>query len=172
MNNVIEKLSSYQIMTNLLPGAFFGIALRFLFEILLPTENIGEEILTYYFMGLVINRIGSLIIKPILMKMKFIQEAPYSEYLKAVKVDAKLDILSETNNYFRSTLTCFVLIPMVGLMQILIANVSWIGKYWKGSVIAFLIVLFLFSFRKQTDIVKKRTEAINNQKEGEIEKKV
>ncbi len=165
MNNVIEKLGSYQIMTNLLPGAFFGIALRFFFELSLPTENIGEEILVYYFIGFAINRIGSLIVKPILEKMKFIQEAPYPDYLKAVKVDAKLDILSETNNYFRSSLTCFVLLPIVALMHMLIANVSWIEKCWKGCVIAFLIVLFLFSYRKQTDIVKRRTEAINNQQE-------
>lgn len=165
MNNVIEKLGSYQIMTNLLPGAFFVIALRFFFELALPTENIGEEILVYYFIGFVINRIGSLIVKPILEKMKFIQEAPYPDYLKAVKVDAKLDILSETNNYFRSTLTCFILLPIVGLMRMLIANISWIDRGWKGFAMAFLIVLFLFSYRKQTDIVKRRTEAINNQQE-------
>ncbi|WP_066715146.1 hypothetical protein [Clostridium sp. Marseille-P299] len=163
MNNVIEKLGSYQIMTNLLPGAFFGMALRFLFELSLPTENIGEEILVFYFMGFVINRIGSLIINPILEKMKFIQEAPYPDYLKAVKVDAKLDILSETNNYFRSTLTCFVLLPIVGLMHSLITNVSWVEKCWSGCAIMFFIVLFLFSYRKQTDIVRRRTEAINNQ---------
>ncbi|MBQ3513630.1 MAG: hypothetical protein IJA32_07515 [Lachnospiraceae bacterium] len=163
MNNVIEKLDSYQIMTNLLPGAFFGMALRFFFELSLPTGNIGEEILVYYFMGFVINRIGSLIVKPILEKMKFIQEAPYTDYLKAVKVDTKLDILSETNNYFRSTLTCFVLLPIVGIMRMLIENVSWIGSCWKNLAIVFLIVLFLFSYRKQTDIVKRRTGAINNQ---------
>lgn len=166
MNNVIEKLGSYQIVTNLLPGAFFGLALKFFFELSLPTENIGEEILVYYFIGFIINRIGSLIVKPILEKMKFIQEAPYPDYLKAVQGEAKLDILSETNNYFRSTLTCCILLPIVGLMQMLIENVSWINRGWKGCAIVFLIVLFLFSYRKQTNIVKRRTEAINNQQKG------
>lgn len=171
MNNVIEKLGSYQIVTNLLPGAFFGLALKFFFELSLPTENIGEEILVYYFIGFIINRIGSLIVKPILEKMKFIQEAPYPDYLKAVKVDAKLDILSETNNYFRSTLTCFIFLPIAGLMRMLIVNISWIDKGWKIFAMAFLIVLFLFSYRKQTDIVKRRTEAINSQQEvGEKDK--
>ena len=32
-------------------------------------------------------------------------------------------------------------------------------------MMAFLIVLFLFSYRKQTDIVKRRTDAIDNQYE-------
>ena len=116
-------------------------------------------------MGFVINRIGSLIVKLILEKLKFIQEASYHGYLKAVKVDAKLDILSETNNYFRLTLTCFIFLTIVGLMRILIANISWIDKVWKVFMMAFLIVLFLFSYRKQTDIVKRRTDAIDNQYE-------
>ena len=33
MNNIIEKLGSYQIMTNLLPGAFFGVGLSFFYEL-------------------------------------------------------------------------------------------------------------------------------------------
>ena len=137
----------------------------------MPTENIGEEILVYYFMGIVINRIGSLIVKPILEKVKFIQEASYSDYLKAVKVDVKLDILSDTNNYFRSILAGFILLSMVGLRRMLIANISWIDRLWKGFMMAFLIVLFLFSYRKQTNIVKRRTEAINNQQKIAVKDK-
>ena len=71
MNNFIEKLGTYQIMTNLLPGVFFGTSLKLLLGITLPIENIGEEIIVYYFMGFVINRISSLIVKPILKKCKF-----------------------------------------------------------------------------------------------------
>ena len=42
MNNFIEKLGTYQIMTNLLPGVFFGTSLKLLLGITLPIENIGE----------------------------------------------------------------------------------------------------------------------------------
>lgn len=163
MIDIIKKLDSYQIMTNFLPGAFFGMILRYFFELPIPMENIVEEILVYYFIGFVINRIGSLIVKPILMTIKFIKETPYANYLKAVKADVKLDILSETNNYFRSVLTCFLLLPIVRLMQVLIENVRWIEKSWKGGAIVFLIVLFMFAYRKQTNIVKERAELINEQ---------
>lgn len=163
MGNVIEKLGSYQIMTNLLPGAFFGIAAKSLFGMPLPAANIAEEILIFYFAGLIINRIGSLVIRPILKKVKIIQEAPYADYMKAAKADMKLDVLSETNNYFRSVLTCFLLLPVVGIMRVLVMDVGWIGKNWKGCAVIFLAVLFLFSYKKQTDIVRKRVEGINNQ---------
>lgn len=45
MSNFIEKLGSYQIVTNLLPGVFFGMALKLLLGITIPLENIGEEII-------------------------------------------------------------------------------------------------------------------------------
>lgn len=36
MNGFIKKLGSYQIMTNLLPGIFFGIGLKLLLGMTLP----------------------------------------------------------------------------------------------------------------------------------------
>lgn len=170
MNNIIEKLDSYQIITNLLPGAFFGVFLRFFFELSLPTENIGEEILIYYFMGLVINRLGSLVVKPILEKLKFINEATYCDYLKAVSQDKELNILSQTNNYFRSILTSLLLLPIIGAMKELIINVNWISMNWKGCLIGVFIGIFLFAFRKQTCFVKGRIEAINNLKSETLTK--
>ena len=174
MNSFIEKLDSYQLVTNLLPGAFWGIAIKFFLGISLPVENIGEEILVYYFMGFVINRIGSLFVQPILRKLRFIKEAPYPEYLKAAKVDEKINTLSTTNNFFRSTLTCFILLPIVKLLQVLIEYVGLIEKCWKGCSIVFLIILFTLAYRKQTDIVRIRSEVVNCQlrKEEESNKAV
>ena len=44
MSSIIEKLDSYQIMTNLLPGAFFGIALDLIFGMAIPFQGVVEEI--------------------------------------------------------------------------------------------------------------------------------
>ena len=73
MNQLLEKLGSYQILTNLLPGAFLGLSLNFFFDINLPSENLGEDILIYYFIGLVVNRTGALIIEPFLKKIAISQ---------------------------------------------------------------------------------------------------
>ena len=110
MSSIIEKLDSYQIMTNLLPGAFFCIAVDLILGMAIPFQDVVEEIVIYYFIGLILNRIGSLVVKPVLKKCKFIIEAPYPEYVKAVKKDSKIDILSETNNYFRTLLAGSILL--------------------------------------------------------------
>lgn len=162
MNNFIEKLGSYQIITNLLPGVFFGMALRLLLGIVVPMENIGEEIMVYYFMGLIINRISSLVVKPILKKCRFIQEVPYSDYAKAAKVDSKIDVLSEANNYFRTLLTSCLLLIVIAILQISICNIKWFSLNWKWLLLILLSLLFLFAYKKQTKFICKRIEVVKS----------
>lgn len=161
MNNFIEKLGSYQIITNLLPGVFFGMALRLLLGIVVPMENIGEEIMVYYFMGLIINRISSLVVKPILKKCRFIHEVSYTDYAKAAKADPKIDVLSEANNYFRGLLTSCLLLIVIAILQISICNIKWFSSNRKWLILISLSLLFLFAYRKQTKYICKRTEAVN-----------
>ena len=82
MSNIIEKLGAYQILTNLLPGIFFSLCLELLFGMSLPTENIVEDIVVYYFMGFIISRIGSLIIEPFLKKINFIKFKEVNKWKK------------------------------------------------------------------------------------------
>lgn len=164
MSSIIEKIDSYQIITNLLPGAFFGVMAEFFLGINITTGNLGEEILLYYFIGMIINRISSLIIKPILIRVKFIVEASYEEYVFAEKKDLKIDTLSSINNCFRSILTALILIPITKGTEVLAANVKWIEKGWKAGAIVFLIILFLFAYKKQTECVKNRVQTVNNHK--------
>lgn len=163
MIGIIEKLNSYQILTNLMPGAFFGLGIKFLFGLMLPTQNVGEEVITYYFMGLIINRIGSLVVEPILKKIGFVRFAPYSEYTKIEKLDSKIITLSEMNNYTRSLLTSVLIFPIIGVLQVVYTKWTWLSTGWRIWVIALLILLFLFTYRKQTEYVRKRIETNNSQ---------
>lgn len=169
MSGILEKLSSYQILTNLLPGAFEGLALKFLCGQALPTENIGEDILVYYFMGLIINRTGSLFVEPVLKKLRFIIYAPYPDFTKAAKVDSKVDTLSEMNNYTRSLLTSVLFLPVVCMLHTLSLKWPWFFMNWKWCAVVLLFFLFLFAYRKQTDYVRRRVEAINSQAANERE---
>ena len=76
-------------------------------------------VFAYYFMGLVISRIGSLMIEPTLKKVGFLKSADYSKFVLASKTDNKLDVLSETNNMYRtlcalSAQSCSNRWPLIG----------------------------------------------------------
>lgn len=159
MNSILEKLNSYQILTNLLPGAFFGLGIRFFLGLELPTKNIGEDVIVYYFMGLIIGRIGSLVVEPALKKIGILKYAPYKEFVSASKADPKIDTLSETNNFFRSLLTCSILFPVVDRLRVFALSCPWFFNNWKWLLLILVIVIFLFAYKKQTDYVRNRVRA-------------
>lgn len=161
MNGVVEKLGTYLILTNLLPGAFFGLAVTYIYGFTLPGRNIGEDIVVYYFLGFIINRISSLVVGPLLENISFIKYAPYPDFVKASGIDPKIDTLSEMNNHIRSFLTAVLLLPVARLLQALYEKWAWFSSNWEWTAIAILIGLLLLSYKKQTGFIRKRIDAVN-----------
>jgi hypothetical protein len=83
----------------------------------------------YYFVGLIINRVGSLVIESLALKYKFVIYKPYSEYIKASEKDSKLDILSETNNMFRSFAGLFLVLLFVVTMHAFVLRIHLTNGY-------------------------------------------
>ena len=160
MSAIIEKLDSYNILTNLLPGAFFCIMFNVIFGVSLASVNTLENVVMYYFAGLIIGRLGSLFIPKILINLRFVSYASRKDYVKAVKNDTKIAILSEASSYYRSLLACNFLLLLLWISSILPFNWDWINFSWRGIVTIPLVILFLFAFRKQNLSVSSRVSAI------------
>ena len=108
LKQIVEKISSYNIFNNLYPGILFIYLLKFLFEINLLSDNLFENLILFYFAGMVLSRIGSIIIKPMMKEIKLIIDAPYSDYVKASSIEPLVDTLSEVNNTYRTLLSTFI----------------------------------------------------------------
>lgn len=76
-----EKISSYNLFNNLLPGILFVFIITELtdFDLILDNNFIGAFF--YYFVGMIISRLGSLITEPFLKWMKFVKFTDYKDYL-------------------------------------------------------------------------------------------
>jgi len=85
MKDLLDKLSSYNIFNYLLPGIIFVVIAEKLTSFSFIQDDIIFGIFLYYFIGLVISRIGSLLIEPSLKKIRFLTFAPYSEFVTASK---------------------------------------------------------------------------------------
>lgn len=158
MDGILEKLDSYNILTNLLPGAFFVVGLRYLLSMEFPVKSVAEEVFLYYFVGLVINRLGSLITEPLSKKIGFLQFAPHPDFVAACSLNAKINALSEMNDHFRNLLTGTVCIPAVWAAKLLAEIWPFFGENWEWFLVFGLGILFLFSYRKQTAYVRKHVE--------------
>ncbi|CAA0189862.1 conserved membrane hypothetical protein [Tenacibaculum maritimum] len=159
MKELLEKISSYNLFNYLLPGTVYAFAVSNLMGIEFKEKNLFVYAFLFYFLGLVISRFGSLIIEPILKKTGFLKFAEYSDFVKASKKDDKIEILSESNNTYR---TLVALIFVIGLTKFhfwLITKWIWLERNNDWIIIVLLLILFISSYRKQTNYITKRIKA-------------
>lgn len=159
MKELLDKISSYNIFNFLFPGIIFVfVAKRFT-----SFDFIQEDLLTgafvYYFVGLTISRFGSLVIEPILKKTKFVKFEDYKDYVKASKIDSKIELLSEVNNTFRTLISTFLLL-------LILKVVSYLKNYYLIDnttlviiTMVLLLIMFLFAYKKQTSYITKRIKS-------------
>ena len=158
MKEIIEKISSYNIFNYLFPGILFCVLIQSFTSIKLIQDEIVTGFVTYYFIGLIISRIGSLIIEPILKSLKIIRFANYREFVAQSKTDQKIELLSEINNMYRTILSCCLCFIIVKIYMSIDPNLLFFMSVGWIILLLMLIALFAFSFKKQTDFIRTRVE--------------
>ncbi len=122
-------------------------------------KNLVVGAFVYYFVGLVISRIGSLFIEPILRKSSFLKFADYAEFVSASQKDSKLEVLSEVNNMYRTLSSMLVLLLLLRLYEFIELEFPILKGLSPYILIAVLLVVFLYSYMKQTEYVTERIKA-------------
>lgn len=159
VTKLLDKISAYQVVNYIIPGSVLCVLLKHMVGYDIIAFSMIENVIICYFVGLVNSRLGSLILRPILKKCRLVKDAPYDDFVSVEKYDAKLTMLSDINNVFRS----FASVMLVLLIAYGIKHIEIIEKYiitnFNWIAILFLLILFVFSIRKQTRFVKDRVEA-------------
>ena len=166
MKDLIDKIGSYNIFNYLIPGVVYAVLISKWESINLIQDDILTGAFLYYLIGLIISRIGSLFIKPILDFVGFVKDEPYEDFVDASEKDTKLDKLSEVNNTYRTLIALFFsLIITKGIISLydfldLTSDLKWIL-----SCVG-LFVLFLFAYRKQSNFITKRIRHQKNKNQN------
>lgn len=159
MKDIIEKLSSYNIFNYLLPGVVFVAISKSLTRYDFVQEDIVIAFFLYYFIGLVISRIGSAVIEPILKWIKFVKFSDYREYLEASNQDKFIEVLSESNNMYRTFLSLFLSLSFLMIFETFSDRFNCLNSISSEIAIIGLLLLFAFSYRKQTAYITKRVDS-------------
>ena len=163
MKDLLDKLSSYNIFNYLLPGIIFVVLSDALTSFSFVQKDIILGVFLYYFIGLIISRIGSLVIEPFFKWTKFVQFADYADFISASKLDDKLEVLSEVNNMYRTLCSLLFLLIFVKVYEKISLKISVISEWNTEVLIVGLFLLFCFSYRKQTQYITKRVETTTKQ---------
>lgn len=154
-----EKISVYQILNYMIPGSVLCILLKYLVGYDIISFSIAENVIVVYFVGMVNSRLSSLVLKPLLIWLRIIKEAPYSDYVRAEKKDAKLTVLSDVNNMFRSMANVMMLLLIAYGFKNFSVIEAFVLRNFNWIAIVSLLILFVCSIRKQTEYVRRRVEA-------------
>ncbi len=158
MKELLSKLSSYNLFNYLLPGIIFVVLASEVTHYSLIQQDIVIGAFLYYFIGLVISRFGSLVIEPLLKFISFLQFASYKDFVAASKKDEKIELLSEVNNTYRTLSSLFIVLLLLKLYEKVECRFP-ILKEWDAIILmVLLLVMFLFSYRKQTSYITKRVK--------------
>lgn len=158
MNELLSKLSSYNLFNYLLPGIIFVVLSNEMTSYNLVQSNLLLGMFLYYFIGLIVSRFGSLVIEPILKWISFLRFADYKDYVVASQKDKKLELLSEVNNSYRTLCSLFALLLLLKLYEYFESTFPALREWNSIVLLILLIIMFLFSYRKQTSYVRKRIE--------------
>ncbi len=163
MNDLLDKLSNYDILNHVIPGSIYLIGLDYLNGTDFMGMDIAYFILLSFAFGIIIGRIGSLVLQKLLYK--FTKEAgePYEEYIKASRKDKKIVLLESTKKEYRNIMSMFITLLLSSLLLKLIKIINIRINLAIYIFIILLVILFGASTLKTNSFIIKRIKATNDE---------
>ena len=157
MEKLIEKIEIYHFINYLLPGTIFVAIFNKICINEFIDSNVVIAVIEYYFIGLILSRIGSIILQPIFKKTKLIKYADYNKYIQASEEDNKLEILQREANQYRTYIATFIILLIIQSYTCIVnRNFSIIL-----ILFVFFFVLFILAYKKQIKFIVNRVENQN-----------
>lgn len=162
MKFLLDKLSSYNLFTNFIPGYTLIIMAKMFWNIDLKDFDSLSKVILAYVLGIMVSRVGSMVVEPF-AKNRYMR-SEYVDFVNAEKNDSKISILLETSNMYRSLASLFFIATLVELIVLA-------GKHICLTILAFVILTILFfqSYVKQQDYISKRVQIFKNVHKNDYE---
>lgn len=154
---MFDKLDAYNLVANLVPGAALTYALHYSGFPTPRPDDLGAFLLVAFVAGVTANRLGSLILDPLLRRSKFLRPKDYRSFLMREKGDQKLDALVANSGLYRTFFTAGFIYLVAVVASPVVASVSG-QRLFVVFIIAGMMV-FLFALRKEDGYIHSRIEA-------------
>jgi hypothetical protein len=158
IETIAGKVSEYNVFNYLVPGAVFMVGLRYVVGAI-PFENsVLFFLITAYAAGMALSRIGSLVVEPILLRIRLIKTSSYEKFVLAERNDSKLTTLLLESNAYRTMAAVFATLLLAkGAVVVQSRLPHWDRLEVWGCFIA-LVLLFAFSHGKMRRYIDERVD--------------
>jgi hypothetical protein len=156
MEDLVSKISSYNILNYLLPGCVFAFATSYLGILDIMSASLLINLFLYYFIGMTISRIGSMIIEPAYKRLGLVEHNNYNDYLTATERDKHIAQLLEQCNVYRTSVALIASIAIVAAIKTVAFELAM-----PDYVLVLILGIVLFSiytaaYWKQNEFIRKR----------------
>jgi hypothetical protein len=153
---VFDKISSYNLVTNLIPGVIAVEAIRALGLPLVSSKDLPTWLVLAYLLGSISSRVGSLIVDPLSRRYLKTSSNDYALFLKATRNDSKLDILVETSNGYRTMVGGCICAVLISIAYNALAPLEFSDKTWIIISLLAATIIFFISYVKQMRYIEQR----------------
>lgn len=133
-------------------------------EIFSQPDDLTERLIWYYFVGMALSRVGSLLVEPVLRRLSVVKSGEYEKYLQASEVDPKLELMIEISNTYRTLATTFIVLLFFVFYLYTTSSLGLNPQWQLRLAVALLSLLFLAALSKQSDFVSKRIARYSERK--------
>ncbi len=158
ISTFLGRISNYNLLNNLIPGAILCVIVKYLVGYDFIVGNVLEQVIIFYFAGMVNSRVGSLIVEWLLKKTCVVKFRSHEAYITAEEKDQKISSLSEINNMYRSLISVSFIAILLKLYKSVFENKFDFGLTTEWVLLGALLVLFILSYRKQTRYIVARID--------------
>lgn len=154
IEKIFDKMGIYNIFTNIIPGYVFIILNMYYFNF--KIDNLIEQIILAYFIGLTINRIGSITIGKILLKISKENGESYKKYITACNKDLKIDLLLQERNTYRTYSTLFAICLIEYIASLIFKKLTISKELFIIIILIILFIVYSISFCKHNKYIAER----------------
>lgn len=163
MDNMSSKISPYDLLNVLFPGVLAVAFYSWCFGVSILAIDIVSSTVYFcitYLVGIIVSRIGSLIIEPLFKKFGFITW--HKNYYKAERRDPKISILLKVMNMYRTlvalTVSCCALVLVTTFFTKTITCCTCLQLL---LMLVAIMMLFSVSYIKQSKLIYRRVDSFN-----------
>lgn len=182
LNSIMEMIGAYEILNNVIPGAVYLTLVEKCTTFHFTNGNFIIDVIVYYFIGLLIGRIGSAIIKRPSKKRESFKTAVghriesllwgkrdsekcsednYDDYVVAEKEDVKVSRLSLIADMYRTLTSVSICVIVTIFLDIIKVNTILLSLSWVKTIIVIICcitmaLIFRSAYVKQSYYIRSR----------------
>ena len=168
MGSFTEKLSPYDFINNLFPGVLVLAFMAWSLNLSFTADGVISIVVYFcivYFVGIIMSRLGSLVLEPIFRKTRIAKW--HKNYYVGERNDPKIPILLRDLNMYRSLAVSSLFCCLISPVAVFITKTISCCMCLEAMLVLFIVaVIFTCSYGKQSRLIYRRVDEITKYSKG------